>query len=143
MNRKGFTLVEIMIVVAIIALLAAIAVPNLLQARKTANDAAAKATVRSLSTAAEVYATSNSGKYPTIVGVAATTDTPATGLTAFISSAASYCKDGGGETEIQGFKYVCTLGEGGYTFAATPITLGTTGSVTYTTTTGGVLTPLN
>ncbi len=143
MNRKGFTLVEIMIVVAIIALLAAIAVPNLLTARKTANDAAAKATIRSLSTAAEVYATSNSGKYPVETGVAATATTPATGLTAFISSAANYCgATAGGETEIQGFKYKCVLAESGYTFTATPVTVGTTGSVTYTATTGGVLTPL-
>ena len=58
MKRKGFTLVEIMIVVSIIALLAAIAIPNLLAARRTANEAAAKATVRSLSTAAETYAAS-------------------------------------------------------------------------------------
>jgi len=134
MNRKGFTLVEIMIVVAIIALLAAIAVPNLLTARRTANEAAAKATVRSLSTAAEVYSTSHSGAYPTQVA------TP--GLVDFISSAADYCGATGGGATVQGYNYTCALAASGYTFVAAPQTLGTTGSVTYTATTGGVLTPL-
>jgi len=130
MKRKGFTLVEIMIVVAIIALLAAIAIPNLLAARRTANEAAAKATVRSLATAAETYSTSHAGSYPTAVS-----GTPS--LTDFISSASSYC-----EQDIQGYHYTCTLASGGYTFEAKPVTFGTTGSVTYTATTGGVITPL-
>src|SRR5580692_5174367 len=62
--EQGFTLVEIMIVVAIIALLAAIAIPNLLRARMTSNDALAKATLRAISTAAESYGTANNGQYP-------------------------------------------------------------------------------
>lgn len=138
MKRKGFTLVEIMIVVAIIALLAAIAIPNLLSAKKTANEAAAKATVRSLSTAAEVFATSHSGTYPAIVGAAGT----AGGLYDFINSAPSFCADAAGTaTGVQGYSYSCTLTAGGYTIVAAPSS-SAAGVVTYTATTGGVLTPL-
>lgn len=48
MNQKGFTLVEIMIVVAIIGLLAAIAIPNFANARAAARAAACRANLRQI-----------------------------------------------------------------------------------------------
>lgn len=76
-SKKGFTLVEIMIVVAIIALLAAIAIPNLLRARHNANEAAAISSLRTLSTALESYrAAQTPTSYPTGIGVLDDTTPP-------------------------------------------------------------------
>ncbi len=54
-NKKGFTLIELMIVVAIIGILAAIAIPNFLNYQCKAKQAEAKSTLGSLRTAQEAY----------------------------------------------------------------------------------------
>jgi prepilin-type N-terminal cleavage/methylation domain-containing protein len=58
-NRGGFTLVEIMIVVAIIALLAAIAVPNFLRARKRSQATRVLEDLRMIDSACDQYAIEN------------------------------------------------------------------------------------
>ncbi len=50
-KNKGFSLIELLIVVAIILIIAAIAIPNLLRARISANESSAVASLRTLNTA--------------------------------------------------------------------------------------------
>jgi type II secretion system protein G len=61
--KKAFTLIELLIVVAIIAILAAIAVPNFLEAQTRSKVSRTKADMRSVSVALEAYATDNN-RYP-------------------------------------------------------------------------------
>jgi type IV pilus assembly protein PilA len=69
-KQKGFSLIELLIVVAIILIIAAIAIPNLLRARIAANESSAAASSRTISTAELSYATAYPAVgYPATVGV--------------------------------------------------------------------------
>ena len=63
-SRKGFTLIELMIVIAIIAILAAILVPNFIRARAQGQVTSCKSNLKNIGTACEMYATDNAGRYP-------------------------------------------------------------------------------
>lgn len=131
--RKGFTLVEIMIVVAIIALLSAIGIPSLLNARRTANEAAARANIRTLCSELETFASgTGNGAYPASVAA----------LQAVSSAATRYCGAPciTAGTGCGGYVFTCTVASTGYTLGAAPLSA-QTGAITYAGTTGGQMTP--
>jgi prepilin-type N-terminal cleavage/methylation domain-containing protein len=116
-KQKGFSLIELLIVVAIILIIAAIAIPNLLRARMAANEASAVASIRTINTAMVTY----NSTYPT-VGYSAT-------LVALGPSAATPCA----ATSTTACLIDATLanngnpagsGKSGFTFTATGATSG-------------------
>lgn len=62
-KEKGFTLIELMVVIVIIAILAAVALPNFMGATERARESAVRSAMKTIQTALEMYATENSGTY--------------------------------------------------------------------------------
>lgn len=153
--ERGFTLVEIMIVVAIIALLAAIAIPNVLRGRTTANESAAIGNMRALISGHEMFRSVNN-VYPTTgswgTGGAGLTmfppaPTPAFGPPNFGTAAIGATLAG---DVVQGFQYTyaavpaaCTdaaLDCGQYTLLVQPQTVNQTGTRSFFTNETGIIT---
>ena len=136
--EQGFTLVEIMIVVAIIALLAAIAIPNVLRGRTSANEAAAIGNMRALVSSLEMARSVNNA-YPALetwlatmygtscTGAAGDTVNPDFGPPSFCLATLN----GGANDRVQGFIYDYTGGAapaGTYTLDSWPQAMGTDGT---------------
>ena len=84
-KQKGFSLIELLIVVAIILIIAAIAIPNLLRARMSANESSAAAGIRTISTAEVTYFTTYQAGYADTL---AKIGTPAAGCSTPTSTSA-------------------------------------------------------
>ena len=68
-TEKGFSLLELLIVVAIILIIATIAIPSLLRSRQAAQESSAVAQLRTVNTAEVTYLSSNQGSYGDIVSL--------------------------------------------------------------------------
>ena len=131
-KQKGFSLIELLIVVAIILIIAAIAIPNLLRAKIAANESSAAASVRTLVTANIEYQTSypNNGFATNLaqLGPGSGTACASSGPTSAAACIVDAVLAGGNKSGYG----ILSAGQGtapyqGFLISATPITAGTSG----------------
>jgi type IV pilus assembly protein PilA len=119
-SSKGFSLIELLIVVAIILIIAAIAIPNFIHARMAANESAAVSSIHAINTAEITYSSAN----PLIGFSVLLSDLGPAGAAYIDSVLASGTKSGYMFTYVQNATDVPSEG---YTINADPITRGVTG----------------
>ena len=136
-KQKGFSLIELLIVVAIILIIAAIAIPNLLRARMAANESSAVASIRTITTGEVTYQSA----YPTVGYAPALTNLGGgLGVACTISSTTaclidSVLSNNGNPAASGKSGYFFSTGAGtvvgavnsGYTVLATPLAINQTG----------------
>jgi type IV pilus assembly protein PilA len=127
-KQRGFSLIELLIVVAVILIIAAIAIPNFIRSRMRANESSAVQNLRTITTANVVYLTTYgqgfASSLPRLGGNSVLVDSTAAGLIDAVLSA-------GAKTGYS-FTYAVTASDStgavvGYTVNAAPLTPGSTG----------------
>jgi prepilin-type N-terminal cleavage/methylation domain-containing protein len=147
--ERGFSLIELLIVVAIILIIAAIAIPSLLRSRMDANQASGVANLRTISTAAVSYWVTYSNGYPATLGTLGGNGPVATCNQAIlideVIAAAPSQKSGyqftytGDQGNVTTVPPGCTPGFNGYLATAAPIVVGLTGNISYCNNEPGVI----
>jgi len=136
-NQKGFSLIELLIVVAIILIIAAIAIPNLLRSRMAANEASAVGSLRTINTAAVTYSsTYPASGYPATLAALGTSGGATSASADLVDSVLSSGTKSGYAFTFKGDGNVPSTG---YTITADPVNRGTSGQRGFFTDQSGVI----
>jgi type IV pilus assembly protein PilA len=140
-NRRGFSLIELLIVVTIILIIAAIAIPNLMKAKIQGNETAAVGALKTLTESSTMYSNTYGG-FPHAISDLG----PGGSGTASTSTSADLIDSGLASGVKSGYKFtfaVVAMDPAGnvqsYTITAVPVTPGTTGQRSFFTDTSGTI----